>query len=631
MLSERHQEIDSNIEALLHGGQRIPADDFTIPFAEIGSERAPSVGGKNAQIGELRKLGLPTPDGFAISASAYKHFLESNGVQEQINKKLDCCDIKSYEQLVSVSEEMRALVEGNGIPDDLAGAIKTSLGELMQRTSSRRFALRSSAIGEDAELSFAGQYITLLNVRESDILDGYRRVLAGKFSLGAIYYLLSHNLSESDFGMSVCCMEMVEAVSSGVVYTQDPTRPHDPAIVISSIYGLGNYLVDGTLAPDTFRLSPEDGSVIESRVVRKPVRLVLAPDGGVVEEAVPAEQQEQSSLGEDQLATLFRMAMEVQQHYGSPQDIEWAIDRQGRVLLIQTRPLRVIPPPKAGQLPDLCGVQILSSGGATVCPGAGIGPIFRVMGAADLTRVPDGAVVVAPSAFPGLITIMRKAAAIVTEIGSVTSHTATIAREYHTPSLVGVSNALTLPEGTLVTVDASAGVIYSGAHEGLKIARQPEYELFADLDLFKLLSDVLRNITPLNLIEPSSAGFTPDNCKTYHDITRFAHQKAIDEMFLRATGTEGKEPPRIEAQEFHPPPDECHLLGPCSGGQLSGMDRGRRYRLHPPEGTLGRNEEGGMGTGEPRAQSDGFHGSRRHERGHEREARILRKQFRRRQ
>lgn len=540
VLRDRYREIDSNTESLFSGNHPIPKDEFTLPLDRIGRERAGSVGSKSAQIGELRKLGLPTPDGFAITAWAYKHFLDANDLQDRISEKLHSLDIKSYEQLVSVSDEIQATIKSCKIPEDLATAIGESLQDLSARTPSKRFALRSSAIGEDTRLSFAGQYVTLLNLSGSNIPAGYPRILAGKFSPRAIYYMLSHKLTESDLGMSICCMEMVEASASGVIYTQDPVRQDKSHMIVSSIFGLGKFLVDGTITPDVFRLDLEDGSVIESHIAKKPVRLVFGPDDGVVEEQVPAEEQERSSITDGQLATLYDLAVSVQAHYGSPQDIEWAIDGEGGVFLIQTRPLRVIPAAKDYPPPDLSGIEALLSEGTTVCPGAGIGPVFPVATVGDLDRVPEGAVLVAPHAFPGLITIMNRINALVTETGSTASHTATIAREYRLPTLVGVPKALALPEGTMVTVDATAGVVYAGAHETLVEAREPEYELFEDIDLFRLLGDLLANITPLNLIQPDSAGFVPDNCRTYHDITRFAHQKATDELFRTATAMEGK-------------------------------------------------------------------------------------------
>jgi len=194
----------------------------------------------------------------------------------------------------------------------------------------------------------------------------------------------------------------------------------------------------------------------------------------------------------------------------------------------------VLRPAACAGEPDVSGLEVLRSEGTTVCCGAGVGPVSRVAGAGDLGRVPDGAVVVSPRPFPALVTVMGKVSAIVTEVGGVASHMATLAREYRVPTLAGIERATEIPEGDRVTVDATGGCIYAGEHPELAEARRLEHELFEDTAIFELLERVLGKVVPLNLLHPGAPEFRPEGCRTLHDITRFAHQKAMEEMFSGA-------------------------------------------------------------------------------------------------
>ena len=533
VLRERLAAIDAEVNQILPGNRPIAKDEFTIPFDRIGRERAFSVGSKNAQLGEMKSaLKLPVPEGFAVSAWAYKYFVDANDLQGRISRLLESLHLKSYDDLRRVSEQIQEMVCQSPVPEDLVAALRRSLAWLQARAPSGRIALRSSAIGEDSQFSFAGQYASFLNVRGDELVDRYRQVLAGKFTPKAIYYFLSHALTESELAMSVVGMAMVDAAVSGVIYTRDPVRPDDDCLLVSSIYGLGKYLVDGTITPDVFRLGRGDRAVREVQVARKPVRLVLREQGGTLEEAVPAAEQEAPSLQPEQLATLAGFALQVEAHYGCAQDIEWAIDLAGRPFLLQTRPLRLLKAP--APVPDVSRLPALLRGGTTVCPGAGAGRVFQAASPQDLPWVPEAAVVVAPHPFPGLITVMGRVRALVTGVGGVASHLATLAREYRIPTLAGLPAALELAPGLPVTVDAANAVIYAGIHPDLAAARRPDSGLFEDTAIIALLQALLAKISPLHLLHPADPEFVPENCRTWHDLTRFAHQKAMEEMFAGA-------------------------------------------------------------------------------------------------
>jgi pyruvate,water dikinase len=535
VLRDRHAAIEAEIDAVLEGRRCVPKDDYAIPLERLDRMRADSVGGKSAQLGELRtRLGLPVPEGFAISAWAYRRFVAANDLQARITEHIRSLDVRRLEDLERASRKVQAMVVQGRVPSDLAEALTAAAAGLEARSGASRFALRSSALGEDALLSFAGQYATFLGVGRDELLDRYLQVLAGKFSPSAIYYLLSHELAEADLAMGVACLAMVDARASGVVYTRDPLRPDDDDLLVHSVFGLGQYLVDGTLTPDLFRLARGDGSVRASTVAVKPVRLVLRPDGTVSREAVPERERACPSLGPEALATLAGYAVRIEEHYAAPQDVEWALDRGGEIRLLQTRPLRLLRPGPGAVEPDVSGLEVLRSGGTTVCSGAGAGPVSPVRGRGDLGAVPDGAVVVSVRPFPALVTVMGRVSAIVTEVGGGASHMATLAREYRVPALAGVAAATELPPGLPVTVDATAGAVYAGVHPELVEARRPDSALFEDTAIFDLLERVLQKVVPLNLLHPGAPEFRAEACRTLHDITRFAHQKGMEEMFSGA-------------------------------------------------------------------------------------------------
>ena len=540
-LRDRFRAIDADINTLLSGNECIVKDDFTLPIERLNKERATSVGSKIAQLGEIRsKLGLLVPEGFAITAWAYKHFVDANGLQEQISNSIHALDMKNYDDLIRVSSQIQTLIKTSRVPEDLAAAIRQSFSDLTKRVQAKGFAVRSSALGEDTLFSFAGQYATFLNVKEDDIIDRYREVLASKFTPKAIYYFLSHSLSEAQLAMSVGCMEMVDSAISGVIYTLDPVRPDDQCMLINAIFGLGKYLVDGTVTPDVFTVSKKDSSIRETKLARKTIRLMLNEAGGTMQVPVPETLQGTPSIDGKTIKLLLDTGLSLEKHYGCPQDIEWAIDRSGRLFILQTRPLRIIKS-KNAVLPDISNLHPLVKGGMTVCPGAGTGTVYHANSPQDLAALPDGAIVVTRVPFPGIILVMDRVHAIVTEQGGTASHLATIAREYKIPTLSGVQGAADIPGGKEVTVDATGAVIYAGREERLVAARQPDYDTMDQSAIFELIGRVLTRISPLNLVDATAEYFKPEQCKTLHDITRFVHQKAMEEMFSTCSAMGCKE------------------------------------------------------------------------------------------
>jgi pyruvate,water dikinase len=541
-LRDRIATISQEVERLLPIGRPISMDDYIIPLQDLNRDRAFSVGTKNANLGELKsKLDLPIPQGFAISAWAYQHFVQSNQLRNKIDKLLENLTIRNYRDLELVSEDIREAVTRKPVPDDLSQAILEAFDAAVTATGKSGFALRSSAIGEDTSFSFAGQYLSFLNVHRDELLDRYKQILASKFTPSAIYYLLSHSLADLDLGMGVVCMEMIDSASSGVLYTVDPLHPNDPHLIVDSVFGLGSYLVDGTLTPDIFQVSRSEGKVLSSRLSRKPVQLRLKSDGGVEQIPIPESDQERASLDEKTLTRLCEYGLKIEAHFGSPQDIEWALDRSGKLFIVQSRPLNIPENQAVSFIPPQYDSRIILKGGMPICTGVGSGPVFHLASMEDLDRVPPGAILVTNNPSPYLVAVMDKIHALVTRVGGNTSHLATLARELGVPTMVGMSQAGDLPAGQEVTVDAGKGVIYDGSHldwsEQGSVPPRPKTVTRTDEASKKMIYPIVH----LNVIHPSEPRFTPDNCLTLHDVLRFIHQKAMEEIFNALKRTTNKD------------------------------------------------------------------------------------------
>lgn len=530
-LKPKYKEIRKEIYSVLDGTESIKESDFTVKMKDITRQMRHVVGNKIAQLGEVKnRLDLPVPDGFAISTWAYKIFVEKYGLQETISKKIADVDIMNHRSLIEKSLEIQKLIRSSQLPKELADEIRKAYIDLKESNPGKTFAVRSSALGEDTELSFAGQYSTYLNVSEEEIIARYKDVIASKFTPRAIYYYLSHSLDESVLAMSVGCMTMIEAYSSGVIYSLNPIEPDENYILLSAVYGLGEYLVDGSVTPDQYKISRSIGKIFEKSIVEQHKRLMFHPDGGTMLKDVPDELRPKQVLTDQQILKLYEYALKMEEHYGHPVDVEWSISQNGNPYILQVRPLRVFKKhiKKKYHFGD---IQPVLSGGMTGCPGGGAGKVVRAYGINDLKEIPKGSILVTHHPFPQIITVMDRITAIVTEVGSPASHMATVAREFKVPTLLGIRNSDILKVGDEITVDATNCHIYSGIHKDLIKAVEPEFELFENDPLYITLKKILAKVSKLYLIHPNDSDFKIEYAHSLHDITRFCHQMSMEVMF----------------------------------------------------------------------------------------------------
>jgi pyruvate,water dikinase len=523
--------------------QRKPAKSpqFILRHDSIKREMMGFVGGKNANLGEvLSRLHLPIPGGFAITTTAFDRFIEANELADEIRRRKMELDLIDPEIILRVSEGIQQLFHEANVPPDLEKAIMEAYTELAAKRGFEKgklkIAMRSSAIGEDSELSFAGQYLSVLNVPPENIIHEYKRVLASLFTPQAITYRLHMGITFEDAAMSVACLEMVPSKVSGVMYTRHPFNLLENHVIINAVWGLGPYAVEGVVTPDMYTVSKGSPPVLlDSKISQKRVRLVAKAEGYIADDQVDEDTQKQPCLTEEQAVTLAAYGKVLEEHFGCPQDTEWAINQNNEPVILQTRPLRLEKrdspesPATAERVP---GYTMLLEGGDVVCPGVGSGPAHIVRSMDDLMSFPDGGVLVAATSSPQYVIVMQKAQAILTDSGSSTGHMASLARDFKIPAILNTQKATSsIQQGAEVTVDAYSGRVYLGRVPQLLEMRVPRGSFMKDTPVYEILRKRADLIIPLNLVDPKSPDFAPRNCRTIHDIMRLIHELSYAELF----------------------------------------------------------------------------------------------------
>ncbi len=539
LTQDRHRELDLVYNEILRktlltlkAGPVIPATPPVLWLHQLTKEMASSCGAKMANLGEIRnRLHLPTPNGFVITASAYQQFLAVSGLCQQIEAILQQGDIQDLHGLEQISRRIQTLIQTAALPPILVEAITAAA----HRLADGSLAVRSSAVGEDDTFSFAGQFATLLNVPAAAVVEHYKTVVASKFTPQAIFYWKYRGFSVNELPMAVGCLEMVPARVSGVMFSRNPQAPEQETIVITAVWGLGKLAVDGSVPPDIFELQRRAGfPLVHQRLGYKTKALVPQAGGGLREVTLTPEQAAQPCLTPDQLQALAAMALQLEDHFQAPQDIEWALDETGGIKLLQSRPLRLSRPTFRGRRPakPMVTVTPLLHQGVRAVGGVAAGTVYILRQEADIPKVPAGAVVVLRQPSSRLVQVMDRIAAILTEVGSPTDHMTILAREFQIPTIVDMPGVLqVLQPGQEVTVDADLAVVYPGIQTELLRQSSPPAESWRQDPVFAKLRSILQYISPLHLLDPASPDFAPGSCRTFHDLTRFCHEKAMDAMF----------------------------------------------------------------------------------------------------
>jgi pyruvate,water dikinase len=537
--------IKEDIDRLLTHEKPMADERLVVPMSTIDKNMTDLVGSKMANLGELKNnLKLNVPDGFAITSSAFQRFIEHNDLRPEINRRFQSANLDDMESLFTLSAEIQYLISTSKIPKSLEDAI---MDAWWQTEGNAGFeitaALRSSAMGEDeAGSSFAGLHLSELNISAEHVLDAYKEIVASKYSLPAITYRLKKGFKDEDIVMCVGCLVMIDAVAGGVMYSRNPNRVHDDSIFINSAWGLPKAVVDGRVECDLFVVSrnipPE---IVYEDVRTKDRKFVCYPLEGVCRLDLSGDARAQPSLTHEQILELAELAIKIEECYAVSQDIEWAIDHDGSLNILQCRPLRQRES-KRLRIPDVLKDEaqeaVIVKEGVTASPGTAHGYVFVIKRDADILSFPQSAVLVTQQALPRWASLLNRTSAVITEQGSVAGHLATVAREFGIPALFGVSGATEkLSTGDLITIDASGGVVYKGRIESLLSAPAQKANIMEGSPVYESLRQVGDIILPLTLLDPDAPDFKPSCAKTLHDITRFVHEKAVKEMFSFAAET----------------------------------------------------------------------------------------------
>ncbi len=527
--------IRHDIEEELAGRVVIPQTEYVIPYDIISGDFDDVVGGKNTHIGEIRnRLGMAVPDGFAITTRAFQSFLNHNRLHQPLEEILQAWQANTV-SVDEASQKIQALILAGSPAPAMARAMQKAVRQLHNKARGRRLrlALRSSAMGEDREHSFAGQYRSFLNVPPPNLTACYKEVLASAFSASAMEYRRQKDFHEREVVMAVACQRMIDPAVSGVLYSLDPADPTREVMVISAAWGLGEPIMSGSAAADRFTVSREAPHPVQQRdVVRKPQQWTALEGGGCEFQPVAEALQTCPSLSDAQIRELAETALLIERYFKAPQDIEWAYDRQGCLVVLQARALNVASH-MAPAVCDLAAVTerypvVFAHQGIIVQNGIATGKVFIVQTDQDLAAFPNGAILVAKRTSPRYAKVARKAAGIITDAGTSTGHMAAIAREFRIPTIVNTAVATEkLVAGQEITLDAQENVVYAGRIKELCYFNYME-DTFEETYEYRLLRRILKKITPLNLVDPHAKDFAAPACRSYHDITRFIHEKAVE-------------------------------------------------------------------------------------------------------
>jgi pyruvate,water dikinase len=458
-------------------------EDLVLWFENLRKTDIPSVGGKNANLGELTNAGIHVPPGFAITAFSYKRFIQETGISSKIYEiiKDTITNPNEPKLYATASKKIRELIEATPMPKDIENAIRSTYEELCRKLGIQDVfvAVRSSATAEDlADASFAGQQETFLNVRGvAEVLETTVKCWSSLFTPRAIFYRTEKGFAHEKVFISVGVQKMVNSRAAGVMFTINPVSGDNSQIVIEGNYGLGEAVVSGAVTPDDFVVSKKTMSIVERRLAKKTLQYIRDPNTGkTVHLGVPVDRQDQPCISDEEIIHLAELAKRIEQHYGKPQDIEWAIDRDvpfpSNMFIVQSRPETVwaqktpeaILRGESEKLKSTEALKVVVRGIAAGKRGFGVGKAKIVTDPEEAARVMrKGDILVTAMTNPDYVPFMKLAGAIVTDKGGVTCHAAIVSRELGIPCVVGTENGTKLMiTGEEYTVDSRSGIVYEG-------------------------------------------------------------------------------------------------------------------------------------------------------------------------
>ena len=436
-------------------------------FDQLSRADVAWAGGKGANLGELTAAGIPVPSGFVVGAPAYAAFIEETGLRGRLGERLAGLDVDDSKALADVTAELRDEIRATPIPGWIADQVAAAYEQLRAGVEDAPVAVRSSATAEDTEAaSFAGMNETYLNVRGTEaLLDSLRDCWASLFGARTVFYRAKRGFSQADMDIAVVVQSQIASTRSGVMFTIDPAAGRTDRLVIEGSFGLGEAVVSGSVSPDRYVVDKESLTALIREVHTKELVIEGVAGGGTITRETRPDEANAPVLSDVEVRQVAELGRRIEQHYGAPQDTEWAFDTDGNVHMLQSRPVTSIggtagtPGPATVPAAD---EEILVRG-LGAAPGAGFGRVNIVSTLAESATLDEGQILVTHMTAPDWVPLMRKAAAIVTDSGGMTCHAAIVSRELGIPCVVGTGNAThKLRNDEEVTVDAGRGVVLEG-------------------------------------------------------------------------------------------------------------------------------------------------------------------------
>ena len=441
---------------------------FVVKFGDVDKQDIALVGGKGANLGEMAALKIPAPDGFIVTAPAYFYFLDENKLRKRIKENIGNLNPEDPNSLNDCSKRIKKLINSAPIPKTLATEIMEAYIKLGSTFKQPYVAVRSSATAEDLpDASFAGQQETYLNIRgEANVVNSVRNCWASLFEPRAIFYRNEKGFNHFKVGIAVPVQKMIQSEVSGVMFTIDPVTNDKSKIMIEAIWGLGELIVQGIETPDRYDLDKSNLEILHKSISKQLIYLTKKGTT-TLKRKVPGYKQKKQKLDDQNIKKLAKLGLKLHKHYFFPQDIEWAFEK-GKLYIVQTRPVTTISTEvedkQTDELKKRAARLPIIVKGDPASPGIASGPVKNIKSARQINKVISGDVLVTQMTTPDFVPAMKKAAAIVTDEGGRTCHAAIVSRELGIPCIVGTDDGTKkLKNGTVVTVNASDGIVYRGS------------------------------------------------------------------------------------------------------------------------------------------------------------------------
>jgi pyruvate, water dikinase len=445
-------------------------------FKDLNKDSIDVAGGKGANLGEMINNGLPIPNGFCVTAQTYKKFIEITEIKTKIQQFLEGLDIEDTEKLQRVAKEIQNLIQSTEIPEDVKEEIMDNYELLgagkdahdLIEAKEEFVAVRSSATAEDLpDASFAGQQATFLNVKgKENVVKAVRACWASLYTARAIYYREKNNFEHAKVFISAVVQKMVNSDRSGIMFTINPATNQENEIVIEAVYGLGEMIVGGEVNPDFYLVGKENRDIKKIEVRKQDIGLFRNENGENEKQDIPEKEKEMQVINDQEIKELARLGKKIEAHYGKPQDIEWAVEKN-EIYIVQSRAVTTFKPQECKEDNEVCEEEAnILLKGETASRGVYSGKVKIIHNPSELNKIEKGDVLVTSMTTPDMVPAMQKSGAIVTNEGGMTCHAAIVSREMGIPCIVGTEHATDiLKEGQEITVHATRGIVYDGKVE----------------------------------------------------------------------------------------------------------------------------------------------------------------------